>query len=66
MDDEAFAHYNEHGYTILPGVLTATACNAIKDLLAPYVDGTYPGRNAFEGFHSERVTITSMDAHRRE
>ena len=55
MDDEALAHYREYGYTILPGVLTATDCEAIKDALTLYVDGTYPGRNAFEGFHSERV-----------
>ncbi len=55
MDDNALAHYDEHGYVIVPEVLDGDACEAIKAALAPYADGTYPGRNDFEGFHSERV-----------
>jgi hypothetical protein len=55
MDDTAFAHYQEHGYVILPEVLTNEGCLAIKAALEPYVDGSYPGRNDFEGFYSERV-----------
>lgn len=55
MDSDSFAQYREDGYVILPEVLGADDCSAIKDALEPYVDGTYPGRNDFEGFHSERV-----------
>ena len=55
MDDNALAHYREHGYVILPEVLTSDECSEIKTALAPYTDGTYPGRNDFEGFHTERV-----------
>lgn len=55
MDDAALAHYNEHGYVVLPGVLTPTECADIKAALAPFVEGRYPGRNDFEGFQSERV-----------
>ncbi len=55
MDDTAFAHYQEHGFAILPEVLSSDECQRIKAALEPYVDGTYPGRNDFEGFHSERV-----------
>lgn len=55
MDDTAFAHYREHGYVILTEVLDHDYCSNIKAALEPYVDGTYPGRNDFEGFSSERV-----------
>lgn len=55
MDDNALAHYREHGYVILPEVLTSEECSEIKTALTPYTDGTYPGRNNFEGFHTERV-----------
>lgn len=55
MDDAAFAHYRENGYVILPEVLSAEDRSGIKAALDPFVDGTYPGRNDFEGFSSERV-----------
>lgn len=55
VNDEQLAHYTEHGYVIVPSVLDADECAAIKAALEPYVDGQYPGRNDFEGFHSERV-----------
>ena len=55
MDDQALEHYREQGYVILPEVLSPTECANIKSALAPFVDGSYPGRNDFEGFHSERV-----------
>lgn len=55
MDDEWFECYEDFGYGILPEVLSPGECSQIKETLAPFADGTYPGRNDFEGFHSERV-----------
>lgn len=55
MDDSLFESYQRDGYAIVPSVLSADECGAIKDALAPFTDGTYPGRNEFEGLRSERV-----------
>lgn len=55
MDDQDLAHYEEHGYVILPQVLSSHDCSEIKHALAPFTDGTFPGRNEFEGLQSERV-----------
>lgn len=55
MDDRALRQYREQGYVILPEVLTRRQCNGLRDALEPFNDGTYPGRNDFEGLHSERV-----------
>lgn len=55
VTNDAFEHYQQDGYVILPEVLSADECAEIKEAVAPFVDGTYPGRNDFEGFHSERV-----------
>lgn len=55
MNDDAFEQFQNDGYVVMPEVLSAAECAAIKEALAPFTDGTYPGRNDFEGFHSERV-----------
>ena len=55
MDDLQLADYHEQGYVICPEVLTPKECAAIKTALEPFNDGSYPGRNEFEGLHSERV-----------
>lgn len=55
MQDDVFEQYQHDGYVIVPEVLKADECAAIKDALAPFTNGTYPGRNEFEGLHSERV-----------
>lgn len=43
------------GYVILPSLLPAAQLQAIRDALAPWLQGDKPGRNDFEGFRSERV-----------
>ena len=43
------------GFTILPSVIGTDLIDDIKQELAPYLKGQHPGRNDFEGFHSERV-----------
>ncbi len=45
----------EEGYVVLPEVLPAATIRAVRDQLAPYLRGEYPGRNEFEGLVSERV-----------
>lgn len=55
MNDEQLGHYHEQGYVILPEVLTQQERDDIRAALDPFNDGTYPGRNEFEGLHSERV-----------
>ena len=55
MDDQALERYRNQGYVIVPEVLSTDECATIKEALAPFVDGSHPGRNDFEGFHSERV-----------
>ena len=43
------------GYLILPSLLPAAQVQAIRAALQPWLRGDKPGRNDFEGFHSERV-----------
>jgi len=43
------------GYVILPSLLPAAQVQAIRDALAPWLQGRLPGRNDFEGYRSERV-----------
>jgi len=43
------------GYVILPSLLGAPQLQAIRDALAPWLQGQLPGRNDFEGYRSERV-----------
>lgn len=43
------------GYVILPSLLPPSQVKAIKDALAPYLQGRLKGRNDFEGYDSERV-----------
>ncbi|MBV8684811.1 MAG: hypothetical protein JO111_18205, partial [Caulobacteraceae bacterium] len=42
------------GYTIIEDVLDADGLAAFREALAPYL-GTHQGRNAFEGYTTERV-----------
>ena len=42
MDDNALAHYREHGYVILPEVLTSDECSEIKTALAKVSERSAP------------------------
>ncbi|MBM3218545.1 MAG: phytanoyl-CoA dioxygenase family protein [Candidatus Rokubacteria bacterium] len=46
---------DEHGFVVLPALLSAREVDAIRAALAPHVATTPTGRNAFEGRHSQRV-----------
>lgn len=48
-------HLNQHGYVVVPRVLSGAQLQRIKTELAPYLRGTLRGRNDFEGFETERV-----------
>ena len=51
------AHLDElddQGYTLIREFLSADALRRVRDGLAPYLD-SHHGRNAFEGFRTERV-----------
>ena len=45
----------QHGYLVLPRLLSGDQIRRIKTELAPYLRGTLRGRNDFEGFETERV-----------
>jgi ectoine hydroxylase-related dioxygenase (phytanoyl-CoA dioxygenase family) len=42
------------GYTLIPDFLSAATLRRVREGLAPHLD-THTGRNAFEGFRTERV-----------
>lgn len=46
---------HREGYVILPGLMPPAQQQAIRDALAPWLRREKPGRNDFEGYHSERV-----------
>ena len=48
-------HLSQHGYVVIPRLLSRDQINRIKAELAPYLRGTLRGRNDFEGFETERV-----------
>ena len=48
-------HLHQHGYVVVPGLLSGGLIQRIKAELAPYLRGTLRGRNDFEGFETERV-----------
>jgi ectoine hydroxylase-related dioxygenase (phytanoyl-CoA dioxygenase family) len=52
---ELLAQLDEEGYVILPSLIPPSQVKAIKDALAPYLQGKLKGRNDFEGYDSERV-----------
>lgn len=56
---ESLAHHLQRievdGFTILPKLIGTDLIDQIKQELAPFLAGQHPGRNDFEGFHSERV-----------
>ena len=45
---------DDQGYTLIREFLSADALRRVRDGLAPYLD-SHHGRNAFEGFRTERV-----------
>ena len=49
------ARIHERGYVVIPGLLSSPQLDEIRSALAPYLRGTLRGRNAFEGFDTERV-----------
>jgi len=48
-------HLYQHGYVVIPDLLSLDQIGRIKAELAPYLRGTLRGRNDFEGFETERV-----------
>lgn len=46
---------DESGYTIIHDAIGASTLGALRDELAPHLQGELMGRNDFEGFASERV-----------
>lgn len=55
MADGELATLLDQGYVVVPDVLSADTLAAVREQLAPHLQGRYPGRNDFEGFRSERV-----------
>jgi len=55
FDAEAHAaRIRDQGFTIVPDLMDAATIQAVRDGLAPYM-GRHRGRNAFEGFSTERI-----------
>ncbi|MDP1873735.1 phytanoyl-CoA dioxygenase family protein [Phenylobacterium sp.] len=55
FDTEAHAaRIAKDGYTVLPGLVDAAGLEAVREALAPHLGG-HRGRNAFEGYATERV-----------
>ncbi|MDP3299738.1 MAG: hypothetical protein Q8M38_06520, partial [Phenylobacterium sp.] len=52
--DAHAARIERDGYTVLPGLLDADGLEAVREALAPHLGG-HLGRNAFEGYATERV-----------
>ncbi len=49
------ARLEEHGYTVIPDLLSAAAVASLRDALSPVLGGERFGRIAFEGRRTERV-----------
>jgi ectoine hydroxylase-related dioxygenase (phytanoyl-CoA dioxygenase family) len=43
------------GFTIIESLIDETTLVTLRNALSPWLQGQHPGRNSFEGFHSERV-----------
>ena len=52
--DAHAAEIRERGFTVIPDFMDAATIQAVRDGLAPYM-GQHRGRNAFEGFSTERI-----------
>ena len=52
-DPPALAHLREHGYVVLPSVLSDETVERVRGELAPHL--THFGRNPFEGHRTQRV-----------
>ena len=53
--EELMQALDTDGYLIFPSFISARRCTAIREALAPWLQGELPGRNNFEGHKSERV-----------
>ena len=53
--DDTLNQIKERGYAVRERVLSPARCAAIREELAPWLQGEYMGRNDFEGYRSERV-----------
>ena len=53
--DELLARYHEQGFVVLPGVLSASEIEDLREALQPYLDLELAGRNDFEGERTRRV-----------
>ena len=49
------AEIENDGYTIIENAMSADLMARIREELDPFCQGKYPGRNNFEGTHTERV-----------
>ncbi|MSQ84576.1 MAG: hypothetical protein EXR77_17135 [Myxococcales bacterium] len=49
------AHLQQHGYAILPSVLSSSEISELQAALTPLEAARPRGRNNFEGEHSTRV-----------
>ena len=49
------AEIENDGYTIIENAISADLMMRIREELDPFCQGKYPGRNNFEGTHTERV-----------
>ncbi|WP_296597343.1 phytanoyl-CoA dioxygenase family protein [Phenylobacterium sp.] len=52
--DAHAAEIHARGYTVIPDLMDAATLEAVRQGLAPYM-GRHHGRNAFEGFSTERI-----------
>lgn len=52
--DAHAAEIRAQGFTVIPDLMDAATIQAVRDGLAPYM-GQHRGRNAFEGFSTERI-----------
>jgi ectoine hydroxylase-related dioxygenase (phytanoyl-CoA dioxygenase family) len=52
--DSHAAEIRSQGFTVIPDFMDQATLQAVRDGLAPYM-GAHRGRNAFEGFSTERV-----------
>lgn len=52
--DAHAAEIRAQGFTVIPDFMDAATIQAVRDGLAPYM-GQHRGRNAFEGFSTERI-----------
>jgi ectoine hydroxylase-related dioxygenase (phytanoyl-CoA dioxygenase family) len=52
---DALAELDEKGFAVVPGVLDAAGCDAVRAAVDPHLLDGPAGRNEFEGFATQRV-----------